>query len=70
MDRQSITAALRRSADGAEVITKTQFKKFMGISKTDHVQKYFAGLESIEGKYYLISDVAGELLQRMRRPKC
>ena len=69
MDRQSLTAALRRSADGAEVITKTQFKKFKGISKTDHVQKYFTGLESIEGKYYLISDVVGELMHRMRRSK-
>ena len=65
MDKQSLTAALRRSAGGAEVITKTQFKRFMGISKMEHVQKYFAGLESIEGKYYLISDVASELVHRM-----
>lgn len=69
MDKQSITAALRRSAEGAEFITKTQFKKMMGISKMDHIQKYFTGLESIDGKYYLISDVAGELMHRMRHPK-
>ena len=69
MDRQSRTAVLRRSAEGAEFITKTQFKKMMGISQMDHIQKYFAGLESVDGKYYLISDVAGELMHRMRHPK-
>lgn len=66
MDKQSLTAALKRHANGAEVITKAGLQSFMGIKKADHVKKYFTGLESIDGKYYLISDVAGVLAQRKR----
>lgn len=69
MDRQSITAALKRCNDGAEVITKSEFQRFMGIKKADHVKKYFADLESIDGKYYLVTDLAGELVRRKKQPK-
>ena len=66
MDRQSLTAALKRCTNGAEVITKTEFQKFIGIKKADHVKRYFTGLESIDGKYYLISDVVGTLMHRKK----
>lgn len=66
MDKQSLTAALKRCTDGAEVITKTEFQRFIGIKKADHVKKYLAGLEAIDGKYYLISDVAGTLMRRRK----
>lgn len=64
MERQNLVRALKSHSDGADVITKSQFMSFMGIKKYDHIKKYLSGLDAIDGKYYLISEVAGALLRR------
>lgn len=70
MDKRSVTDGLRRAAEGAEFITKGQFmENFIKIKKYDHVKKYFVGLESVDGKYYQISDVAKNVMRHMRPPK-
>lgn len=66
MERQTIVAALKRCNGGAEVITKAQLQRFFGIKKQEHVRKYVQGLESMDGKYYLVTDVASELMRRAK----
>lgn len=66
MERQNIVAGLKRCNGGAEVITKRQLASFFGIKKTEYVNKYVHKLEAIEGKYFLVTEVAGELIQRTK----
>ena len=65
MDRNKIISALKRCTPNgcAEAITITQLQSFFGSSyKT--ASRRVAGLEQIDGVYYLISDVADKLLER------
>ena len=66
MDKQKLQAALKRHTQGAEVITKQQICSFMGIKKQDHIRKYTDGLQALDGKYYLISEIADRMMQRAR----
>lgn len=66
MDRATLTAALRRHTGGAEVITKTQLQAFMGIRGPQHIQRYVDRLDALDGKYYLVSEVAAELMRHVR----
>lgn len=66
MEKKDLIAALKKAAQGAEVITRTQLMNFFNIQKYDHIKKYIRKLDSIDGKYFLISDVARELIGRVK----
>jgi|GEM_PF-3510876 len=66
MQKKDITNSLRRHADGGEFITKTGIAKTMGLKKSEYAQKYIRGLQAIDGKYYAISEVADNMMTRLR----
>lgn len=65
-NKQKVGDALRQSAGGAEVITISQLARFFGRKKPSAVDyRLTEGLEKIEGKWYLLSDVADAIAKRM-----
>lgn len=59
MNRNDICKELSRIADGQAFITCAQLSRALGISHQERVKKdYLKGLEAINGKYYLIREVA------------
>lgn len=66
MDKAELRKDLKKHVKGAEVITKKELMIFMGIEKYDHIRKYVAGLNAIDGKYYFISDVASKLIRMVK----
>ena len=65
MDKKELTQSLKNFT-GAGVITKAKLCEFMGITHQRNVNKYLAGLMALDGKYYLVSDVAARLWERTR----
>lgn len=62
MTRTDISAELRRVTEGQAFITVTQLARALGEKNTSRVKtKYLEGLESVNGKYYLITEVADAL---------
>ena len=65
MSITEIKESLKRAAGGAEFITATQVGKCLGIKNKESIRnKYLSGLEKVDGKYYLISDVAHRIIER------
>ena len=63
MIKSDIVKALQRSCH-AEFITRQQIAKAFGIKNSRYVQSYVDGLDKIDGKYYLIEEVADNILRR------
>ena len=64
MTKKSLKSELKTHTDGASVITKTQLARFFGFKKpTTRIDDIVSDLTAIDGKYYLISDIA-EVLER------
>ena len=67
MIRSEIASELRRVTDGQAFITSTQLARAFGCAKADKVkEKYLKNLEAIDGKYYLIKEVADVLFCRKK----
>ena len=63
MIKSDIAKALRRSCQ-SEFITRQQIAKAFGIKNSRYVKDYVDGLDKIDGKYYLIDEVAENILRR------
>ena len=65
MTKQDIRRALAKAGETQAFITATQLAECMGIKTANYVKKAFlSGLECVDNKYYLISDVAAVLISR------
>ena len=65
MTKTKLKRAMIHHAKGAEVMTATQVASFLGVSDSFKAKKkYLVGLEAIDGKYYLIDEVADVLMGR------
>lgn len=65
-NKQRITKALIRYVGGAQMITLAEFTSFMNrkdLYKAKH--KYLENIGAVDGKYYLIDDVAEALDSKM-----
>lgn len=67
MTNQDIRRALAKAGETQAFITATQLAKCMGMKTANYVKKTFlSGLECVDGKYYLIPDVAAVLISRKK----
>lgn len=55
---------LRKSVGGADVMTLSEFQRFMGLGKNTGKEK-LAGVPRLYGKYYMIEDIANVLIRNM-----
>lgn len=63
MNKQALTADLRRSCGGASFITRTELTAYLGYSCPKRVDKYIKGLERL-GTRYFIPDVADRIISQ------
>lgn len=63
MIKSDIITALRQSC-GGEFITKSQLAKAFSIKNARYVSEYVEGLDKVSGKYYLVAEVAENILRR------
>ena len=66
MEMKDIRNALGYS-DSTKFTTQAELMRKMGIKNKQSIKKYLAGLEAVDGKYYLIADVARRLKQLCRQ---
>ena len=67
MTRNDICAELARVTEGQAFITCSQLARALGIKHTENVKKeYLAGLEAVDGKRFLIREVADALKKKCR----
>ena len=59
-----IARRLRKSVNGADVMTLTDFQRFMGYGKNGGKDK-LAGIPKFCGKFYMIEDIAKVLYANM-----
>jgi len=65
VERNDITYELMKATKGQAFITCTQLTKALGRTNSLKVKHaYLSGLEAVDGKYYLIRDVAEVLKNR------
>ncbi len=66
MTRQDIRRSLEKATEKHQgLITATEFAGFINKKSVSYIKKKFlSGLECIDGKYYLISDVVDMLNSR------
>lgn len=67
MKKTDLTKDLRQFNGGSGLITRAVLARFMGIANPRHVDKYLRGKDRIDGKYYLISDIAEELSHHIEK---
>jgi len=65
MLKKDVVHALQKASDTQGFITIEQLKSAFGVASRNTVKKYIQGLEVISGKYYLITDVAREILKHV-----
>jgi hypothetical protein len=66
MNKKPIVDSLKSVTEGQAFITCVQLTKALGCKDQRKVKdKFLRGLEAIDGKYYLIVDVAEVLQKRM-----
>lgn len=66
MSYSEIKESLKKQADGADFITVTQVGRCLGIKNREVVRnRYLSGLDKVDGRYYLISDVAHRIMERV-----
>lgn len=65
MDKKSLEKALRDYTKSG-VVTRQGIAGFLGIKDAHAVDKYINSLGGIGGKYYLIEDVADELVRYIK----
>lgn len=67
MTRNEITAELSRVANGQAFITTTQLARAMGRADPQRVKReYLSGIEAVDGRLYLIREVAEVLKSRCK----
>lgn len=67
MTRNDIASALRKATGGQAFITVSQLAQAMGrTNQTKVKQSYLQGLEAVDGKYYLVTEVAGVMKERCK----
>lgn len=57
MDKRQVIAEMKKEADGAIFITQTDVARYFKIQPR-RAKRYLQDLESVDGKYYFIPDVA------------
>ena len=61
-----VKESLKKQADGADFITATQVGRCLGIKNREVVRnRYLNGLDKVDGRYYLIADVAHRIMERV-----
>lgn len=66
MEKADIVRALRRASDQQGFITLKELMEAFGKKERRSVLKYVDGLEAVNGKYYLITDVAAVIKSMCR----
>ena len=67
MTRNDICTELSRVAEGQAFITCAQLSKAMGIKHSEIVKKeYLSGLEAVNGRYFLVREVADVLKKKCK----
>ena len=67
MTQNDISAALSQVAQGQAFITCAQLTRALGRKDADKVRRsYLLDLEALDGRYYLIRDVAAILKQHCK----
>lgn len=67
MTRNDICAELARVTEGQAFITCSQLARALGIKHPENVKReYLVGLEAINGKYFLIREVADVIKKKCR----
>lgn len=65
MKKQKLINEMSRQA-GAMFATKSQIAAWFGIKNVRYIEKFVDGLQAVDGKYYLISDLADVMERRAR----
>ena len=63
MEKRDLTEDLKKFNGGSGLITKTVLTNYFRLSNPRYVDKYLYGLDCIDGKYYLITDLVSVLMQ-------
>lgn len=67
MKKSDIKKELQERVKGAGMITKKDLMDFFNTKQVSTVNKYFAGLDKVGRGYYLISDVAENIVNMSRQ---
>lgn len=62
--QQEMARRLRKYTGDADVMTLSEFQRFMGYGKNGGKDK-LAGIPKFYGKYYMIEDIANVLIRNM-----
>ncbi len=65
MTKRELADSMRAFNGHAEFITRIDLARFMGIKNPRNVDKYLVGLDRVNGKYYMISDVSSRIMNTM-----
>lgn len=65
MLKKDVVNALQKASETQGFITIEQLKAAFGVASRNTVKKYVRDLPVIGGKYYLITDVAAEILKHV-----
>ena len=65
MDKATLVRRLKRHAGGmdADFVTRRQIAEMFGLKKPDSANKYVKGLTCVSGRYYEITEVAGQIMK-------
>lgn len=63
MTKSELANDMKKFAGGG-FITKQKLADYMGIKKQGYINRYVAGLERVDNKYYFIPDVADNICKR------
>ena len=63
MNKKDVIAEMKKETKGAIFITQAVLAKCMNM-QSRRAKRYLVGLESVDGKYYFIPDVAEALKKR------
>lgn len=65
MEKKDIVKSMKQQTNGAGMITQKGFAVWMGFADQYKAKRrYLEGLEAVDGKYYLIDDIADRLIER------
>lgn len=62
--KQEMVRRLRKSVNGADVMTLTEYQRFMGLSRNTGRSR-LKGVPRIYGKYYMVEDLADHMLKNL-----
>lgn len=63
MTRKELVSDMMQAVGGGGFITLSGIQNYLGVKSHHSVEKYLAGLDRINGKYYFIPDVADSIMR-------